>query len=409
MMEDLNTNNKISESLVIKNLGPLTDIVMADIRPVMVLLGKTGSGKSLILKVLAMMRHVCKRQLIRRTLKESGVKKTSFKIRKDSYLKFADIDVLVNGKTLIVYKLSCTTGVACKVTFNKSGFDVIFNESRARWDAGPFMKIAFISDTRNLLASWARKGASIQSKVLDNYFAETYDLWDEAIVAKMSSLQTIDYLGSRLAIMKGESGRREISIVSSNGQKTLFERGASGEKASIPVAIILRYLVKSFDFEDAMKRSFASDFLEAILEKNHEQMTLSPLRENIVSFERFYMCIHIEEPELSLDPLTQLHFADDVMKTMESMGDLQRKVDASLVFTTHSPYWVTALNTIAEERKYTFLTWNRLCGYLVKDDGMVSSLRDEDAHLLMTPNLDRASIELDERYNAALDKEGVAI
>ena len=89
------------ETLVIRNLGPLTDVVLDDIRPVMVLLGKSGSGKSLILKALAMMRHVCKKQLIRRALKASGVSKTSFRIRKDSYLKFADIENLISGSTYL--------------------------------------------------------------------------------------------------------------------------------------------------------------------------------------------------------------------------------------------------------------------------------------------------------------------
>lgn len=71
----------IQETLHIKSLGPLHNVAMDDIRPVMVLVGNTGSGKSLVLKVLAMMRHVAKCMLIRRALKASGVKKKSFRIR----------------------------------------------------------------------------------------------------------------------------------------------------------------------------------------------------------------------------------------------------------------------------------------------------------------------------------------
>ncbi|MBQ7652303.1 MAG: hypothetical protein IJS15_15190, partial [Victivallales bacterium] len=56
----------VHESLRIRALGPLVDVVLDDIRPVTVLVGESGSGKSLILKVLAMMRHVCKKELIRR-------------------------------------------------------------------------------------------------------------------------------------------------------------------------------------------------------------------------------------------------------------------------------------------------------------------------------------------------------
>lgn len=404
-MKESDTNFTMAESLVIKNLGPLTNVVLADIRPVMVLIGKSGSGKSLILKILAMMRHVCKRQLIRRALKASGVKKTSFRIRKDSYLKFAEIDGLVNGTTSIEYRLRWTD-LDCHVTFSKRGFAVDFKDDRYREDAGPFVKVAFISDSRNLLASWARRGASVQSKVFDNYFSETYNLWDEAITAKMSSQQDIGYLGTRVAISKGESGRREIAIINGKGRKTLFEHGASGEKAAIPVTLILRYLTRGFDFADAVQRSYVSDFLDALMAKGNDRLPILPPSEKIVSFDQFYLCAHIEEPELSLDPQTQLRFADDLMKTMEPTENGKYRVDASVVFTTHSPYWVTALNTIAEERKSSFLKWDRLCGYLVEDDGTVSPLRDEEACVLMTPNMDKASTELDDRYNRALGERG---
>ena len=117
-----------------------------------------------------MMRHVCKKELIRRALKLSGINRTSISIRKDSYLAFAEIGHLVGTKTLVEYELH-DDSLKCQIRLDSKGFGVRFNESATRDKIGPFLKIAFISDTRNVLASWARKGASIQSKILDNYFA----------------------------------------------------------------------------------------------------------------------------------------------------------------------------------------------------------------------------------------------
>ena len=390
------------ESLIIRNLGPLTDVVLDDVRPILVLLGKSGSGKSLILKVLSMLRHVCKKQLIRRALKASGVTKT-FRIRKDSYLKFADMENLISGSTYLEYRLEWG-GQYCSITFTKRGFDADFSDFQRQDDAGPFLKIAFISDSRNLLASWARKGAGVRSQVLDNYFSETYDLWDEALSAKMFSHQEIRYLGVQLAVSKGKNGRQEVAIVNGKGHNTLFERGASGEKASIPVLIILRYLMWGFNFADAVQRSYLRDLLEAIMEDSNDALPTLPPGGKIATFDQFYLCAHVEEPELSLDPQTQLLFADDLIRNMEPVENDNRRVCASIAFTTHSPYWVTALNTIAEEGESSFLTWERLCGYLVRDDGTVLSLRDEESRVLMTPNMDKASFEIDDRYNAALDR-----
>ena len=391
----------IHESLKIRALGPLVDVVLDDIRPVTVLVGESGSGKSLVLKVLAMMRHVCKMELIRRALKISGVNKTSISIRKDSYLTFAEIGNLVGAETRIIYDLSYNNGMLnCQISLDKKGFNVHLDDSAANDKAGPFLKIAFISDTRNLLASWARKGANIQSKILDNYFSETYGLWDEAMDAKNSTEQSLGYLNTKLLVGKNKSGRQDVVIVSKDGRKTLFEHGASGEKASIPVSIILRYLTRGYDFEKAVQRSYKSIILDAMMRESEDGRRFIP-SEKILPFKDYSLCVHIEEPELSLDPVTQLRFADDLMQIMDSA--LERQLDASLVFTTHSPYWVTALNTISEEGRSKFLSWARLSGYVIKNNGTVESIRNDESHLLMTPNMDEASDILDTRYNSALE------
>lgn len=53
------------ESIVIKKLGPLTDTVIADLRPLTVLIGPSGSGKSLLMKAISMMRYIYKRANVR--------------------------------------------------------------------------------------------------------------------------------------------------------------------------------------------------------------------------------------------------------------------------------------------------------------------------------------------------------
>ena len=42
------------ESLLIRNLGPIHEVELNDISPLMVLVGESGGGKSTILKVLAL-------------------------------------------------------------------------------------------------------------------------------------------------------------------------------------------------------------------------------------------------------------------------------------------------------------------------------------------------------------------
>ena len=309
---------------------------------------------------------------------------------------------LVGPETRIGYELSCNGMLNCQILLDKKGLSIYLDDSAANDEAGPFLKIAFISDTRNLLASWARKGANIQSKILDNYFSETYNLWDEAMGAKSSTEQSIDYLNTKLLVGKNKSGRRDIVMVNNDGRKTLFEHGASGEKASIPISIILRYLTRGYDYEQAVRRSYNSIILDAMMGDAEVGKRFIP-GDKILPFKNYCLLVHVEEPELSLDPMTQLRFADDLMRIMDSAIEEKKSLEASIMFTTHSPYWITALNTIAQEGKSKFLSWERLGGYLIKNDGTVESLRDEESHLLMTPNMDEASETLDKRYNLAIE------
>ena len=94
------------------------------------------------------------------------------------------------------------------------------------------------------------------------------------------------------------------------------------------------------------------------------------------------------------------------MRTLDNAYRVPKtpEVATSVIFTTHSPYWVTALNTIVEERRNSYLTWNRIGGYFVSDAGDVTSLRDDESEILRTPNMDDATQELDDRYNRAVEQ-----
>ena len=396
----------IKETLRIKNIGPLRDAKLDDIRPVMVLVGATGAGKSLILKILAMMRHVAKKQIIRRALKASGVTKSVFRLRRDTYLQYADIEHLIKADSSIEYTL-CDDEIECSVVLDSESFKTDINGLADDDAIGPFMKIAFVSDSRNLVASWAKKGAVIQSKVLDNYFGDTYELWDEAMNSKSETSQDVAFLGLKLKIGL-DSGRRKLQLEDSTGHTTLFERGASGQKSSIPVAMIVRYLSGAYSFRDDVHHNFVSTIVTDMVERGADLVDIAERK--VASFRRNYLSIHIEEPELSLDPKTQLSFADDLMRTLDSAFRAPKtpEVVTSVIFTTHSPYWVTALNTIVEEGRNSYLTWDRIGGYLVSDAGDVTSLRDDECEILRTPNMDDATQELDDRYNRALEQRGIA-
>ena len=70
----------MKESITIRNVGPLKDIVIDDITSLTVFIGQSGSGKSMIMKIIVLMRYIFKRICIRSFLKNAGISRSPFKI-----------------------------------------------------------------------------------------------------------------------------------------------------------------------------------------------------------------------------------------------------------------------------------------------------------------------------------------
>ena len=59
----------MKESIIIKNFGPLKEVEIDDIKPLTVFIGKSAGGKSIIMKVIVLMRYIYKMVNIRSYLK----------------------------------------------------------------------------------------------------------------------------------------------------------------------------------------------------------------------------------------------------------------------------------------------------------------------------------------------------
>ena len=71
----------MKESIEIKNVGPLKNVVINDIKPVTIFIGESASGKSTIMKIIVMMRYIYKMLNIRYFLKNAGIARSPFKLK----------------------------------------------------------------------------------------------------------------------------------------------------------------------------------------------------------------------------------------------------------------------------------------------------------------------------------------
>ncbi len=91
------------EYISIKNLGPIADVELEGIKPLTVLIGESGSGKSTILKTLAMFQWIFKMMNIRSYLALAGVK-SPFRFSWDTLVRNAGFEKCLKDDTEIVYQ-----------------------------------------------------------------------------------------------------------------------------------------------------------------------------------------------------------------------------------------------------------------------------------------------------------------
>ena len=100
----------MKEYITIKNFGPLTKIENLEIKQFTLLIGESASGKSTLMKVVAMMRYLYKMANIRSYLYRSKITRSPFRIRIDSMLKRQGMTKMFSKESTIVYSVVMDDG-----------------------------------------------------------------------------------------------------------------------------------------------------------------------------------------------------------------------------------------------------------------------------------------------------------
>ena len=107
----------MKESIVIKNLGPLKDISIEEIKPFTVFIGESGSGKSTLMKVISLFRWIYKMHNIHSYYIKSNVN-SPFQIDDIySYFENCGIKEFIKSDTKIIYKTTFDNGVNYWIQF----------------------------------------------------------------------------------------------------------------------------------------------------------------------------------------------------------------------------------------------------------------------------------------------------
>jgi predicted ATPase len=381
----------MKESIHIKNLGPIKDIIIDDIKPMTVLIGESGSGKSTLMKTIALFRWLYKMHNIRSYLKRSKVSKSPFRYRMDTYFKNCGFEQYLKDNPEITYTVTFSDDRKYTLCFSKNKLTGTADKDLIQIKDLQYNKLSFISETRNIIPLWADRGASLTGGYLGFYFHEVYNDFDLAS-ENLKELE-IKYLALKLSVRKHQSAKKFYIQDSSKKYEIDLKNSSSGTQNAVPVSLIAEHFSKHFDFEDAFNRSILN-----FLSKTDNLTDFKPVK-NLGEINK-KLFIHIEEPELSLYPEAQCELISDLV----SKCFVNNSNKINLIFSTHSPYIINHLNLLVKAfdcnqlidgSKFNF---DDLAVYKV-EDGAIVDLTVKNERLVNTNILSDTINNIYDRYN----------
>lgn len=378
------------ESLVIRHFGPIRDVELPDIGSFLFLIGESGSGKSTILKVLAMMRHIYKQLTLRSYLKTGNVTPKSIVFSADEYLRNGGMNDYVTENTEIIYaKGNCTFSFTPKNGLQGTK-KLISPESLS------LEKISFLSDKRGAIASLLANNSD--GAALGFYFQETFKDFKEA-TENIQSIE-IPFLNIRYYEEKAKNGVRQFFVGSPNSSYGIhFEDASSGMQTMTPLTLIAEYFTRNFDIVRSTNRAIV-DLLgksDSLASFKHDM--------NIGDITNRSIHLFIEEPELSLFPKAQ---RSSINMLVRKCNNAQTRTTLSVA--THSPYIINHLNLLMKAHDKGVLIEGASLDYeqtgvFLVENGSIRDLKVQNAHLV---NTDRLSDDINEIYDEYNRLDGIA-
>ena len=361
----------MKESIIIKNFGPLKEVEIDDIKPLTVFIGKSAGGKSVIMKVIVLMRYIYKMVNIRSYLKNAKITRSPFKLRFNSLLHDG-LKGMITAQTEIYYTVEIN-GNKYTLKYTNRGLQSDINIPDKDLI---FFKEAYVSGMRSLIPIWASKAVSVKGENLGFFFHETFNDFNDA--TDVIKEQKLEYLNLKMKVRKSGNRPKLFTIESLQNDAVPIELryASSGIQTSAPLVAIVHYFAQEFSFKDAFQRSVLNYlYKQDLLTK----FTLGINRNKLGK----YVHIHIEEVELSLAPEDQRAFMSNLVEEVFHKNKKDRKL--GLMVSTHSPYIVNHLNVLLRagyfekaRENYPFLEKDDIAVYRVNEGKIISLMATDN-------------------------------
>lgn len=312
------------QKIIIENLGPIK-YAQIDLKQFVVFIGKSGSGKSVILRTISMLKWVYKKMQYKVFLKNTNLNNDAIRINLSRLKKDSMLDDFIKSDTYIEFFEDDISMIKIENLKIKPNYRGIKNKTFTN------SKVIFLNDARasipEILSSAGGRKARFSyytSDMIDNFYKAT-EYTNEFHIGAMD----INLLARKKDNYRQFSIKRDNKIIN-------FDSASSGEKNVTILESITRFYAKEYDF----KESFSTNILE-LMTNNINIESLETIRKYMAESKFFKsLDIFIEEPESNLFPIDQKNIA----YFLSSLRAYENK--PNVIFSTHSPYILTALNNL---------------------------------------------------------------
>lgn len=411
------------QKIIIKNLGPIQEAEVI-LKPFMVFTGKSGRGKSVLLRTISLLKWLYKQKQIKSFYEAESSNDNIDQKEFMNYLKDSMLDIYINHNTEITF-------MDDKPLMEIKDKSITLYQEHIKTEH-LIGKIVFINDTRIFLPELFT--LPDQRKIKLSYHT------DDMIANFIESIKNLKSLKlnsmENITLMPEKEADFNKYYLKYNDIKIPFEQSSSGEKSTTIIEIISNYFAYEYDIED--------NFLDKVIIRNmvfnlgklinikDKFIKDKIIRNDIIDvIKRIKLIktliskknkpnleIFIEEPESNLFPINQMNMA----YYLASLRNAKNK--PNIMFSTHSPYILTSLNNIlyasmVEQKlqdnkkddiykiidKKNIIDYKDLVAYKL-ENGKVESIMDKETNLIDAEYIDTVSDKImDDFYKIAeLDK-----
>ena len=387
----------IKERIKVKNVGALKDTGVVELKPLTVLIGNSASGKSTLMKLVVLMRYIFKRVCIRAYLKNAQIDEKLFYIRYRDFLR-DDLKMLVTDDSFVEYTVETPGNYQFRVAI--AGGRLEYDDNLQSNDI-VFLKEVWVSEMRSVIPTLASKGSLAKNTSLGFYFDETFEDFKAATDA--ISHFDLDYVGLKFDVVIGGNNQKKYMVTPDDGSYDPIElrNASSGIQTTAPLTAMVKYFSTVFSFKKAQERSIISYLFEKDLtSKYRPDMEMADMPKIIH--------MHIEEPELSLDPSSQIRLVNEIVR--QAFYNTADGRTVNIMFATHSPYIVNNLNLMIKAHDKgkdidgAHLDYETLSVYLLNGGGVVD-LKLKNKHYINTDRLSQDINDIYDRYDKLNSEE----